>query len=161
MKKFILFFTLLLVSDSFPQTPINIGDYGIVLNDSIYCGGTVAGDSVYVFDLSFEVEWMKIFIEGNANSPVDSIVLKEGAIKYDNLTKREVGGANPILWGSYTALKDSGLNTVNIMVNNTVGKSFTLWNPPVQAYKLYFSNHWGTLKTRNTTFSILLKLKRR
>lgn len=162
MKKLYIMFMLLFVTSIYSQTPIEIGKLGVVYNDSIYCLGTVAGgDSVYEFDLNFEAEWMKIFIEGNANNTVDSIVLKEGTYRYSNLTRNPSGGANPILWGSYVALKDSGLNTVNVMVNNTVGKSFTVWNPALQVYKLYFLNYWATLKTRNTTFSIVVKKTQR
>jgi len=158
MKKLLVLFALLFVTNVYAQTPIEIGDFGVVYNDSIYCLGTVAGgDSVYEFDVNFEAEWIKIFLEGDANNPVDSVVLKEGVRKYSNLTGNESGGADPIIWGSYATLKDSAQNTTNVMINNTVGKSWTLWNPPMQMYKLYFLNYWGILTTRNATFSIVIK----
>jgi hypothetical protein len=157
MKKVFILITLLLATSAFSQTPIELGKFGTVYNDSIYCGGTAIGDSVYEFSLDFECEWMKVFIEGDANSPVDSIIFQEGSRKYSNLTQHESGGVNPVMWGSYCTFKDSALNTVNVLVNNTVGKSWTLWNPPMSDYKIYFANHWGTLPTRNATFSIIVK----
>lgn len=158
MKKLLVLFALLFVTNVYAQTPIEIGDFGVVYNDSIYCLGTVAGgDSIYEFDLNFEAEWVKIFIEGDANDPVDSIVMKEGIYKYSNLTGNPSGGTNPVLWGSLVALKDSAQANTNVMINNTVGKSYTLWNPPMGVYKLYFLNDWTVLKTRNATFSVAVK----
>lgn len=158
MKKLIITIAILLLSIvSFAQTPHDIGKFGTQWNDSLYCGGTVAGDSVYTIDLNLEYEWVKIFIKGNANSSVDSLIIKEGAPTRSNLTGQPTGTT---IWGSYVALKDSGLNTVNVMVNNTVGKSFTLWNPALTTYELSFLNHWSSNKTRKMSFVIIAKKTR-
>lgn len=159
MKKLIITIAILLLSiASFAQTPHQFGNgkTGTQWNDSLYCGGTVAGDSVYTIDLNLEYEWMKIFIKGNANNTVDSLKITEGAPTFSNLTLQPTGET---IWGSYVALKDSGLNTVNVMVNNTVGKSFTLWNPAIGTYKMEFLNYWATNKTRKMSFVIIAKKK--
>jgi len=162
MKKVFILITLLLATSAFSQTPIELGKFGTAYNDSIYFAdpsGDVLGDSIYTIDLNMEYEWMEIFIKGNANSPVDTLILQEGMFRYSNLTKYPSGGSSPIIWGSYCALKDSALAVKNIMINNSVGKSYTLWNPPMGVYKLYFGNDWAGLNDRNTTFGILLKRK--
>lgn len=158
MKKLLLLimFGLLFVTNVYSQTPIDIGDNGTVWNDSLYCGGTTIGDSVYIIDLNMEYEWVKIFLEGDTNSPVDSLALREGTNVYSNLIGQPT---NTYIWGSLASLRDSSDTKSTTMVNNTTGKSFTLWDPPMTVYKLYFLNYWGTATTRNCTFSIVAKKK--
>lgn len=158
MKKLIITIAILLLSIvSFAQTPHDIGKFGTQWNDSLYCGGTVAGDSVYTIDLNLEYEWVKIFVKGNANNTVDSLALREGAPTRSNLTGQPTGTT---IWGSLVALKDSALNTINVMVNDATGKSFTIWNPAIGTYKLYFTNYWATNKTRKMSFVIIAKKTR-
>lgn len=155
MRKFILAFVLLVTVNILPQTPIDIGRYGTVFNDSVYYA-VAGGDSVYQIDLNFEYEWMKIIIIGNANDPVDSLSIQEGTPLYSNLTGYPNGS---YAWGSLAALKDSALQDHTVMVNNTVGKSYILWGPALGSYKLYIRNHWATLNTRKVSFAILVKRK--
>lgn len=157
MKKLLAIITalILLTTISFAQTPHDIGKAAIQFNDSLYCGGTVTGDSVYTFNLAMRCDWIKIFIVGNSNSPVDTIRIKEGVNTISNLTSQYTGST---VWGSYVTLKDSALNTHNIMINNTVGKSYTIWNPAMGVYKMEFLNAWANLTTRRTSFVIICKL---
>ena len=156
MKKLLILCVLLLSTFIYSQNPIEIGDNGTVWNDSLYCGGTATGDSVYIINFNMEYEWVKIFLEGDTNSSVDTVALREGTNVYSNLTGYPT---NTYIWGSLATLRDSSDAKSTIMVNNSTGKSFTLWDPPMTVYKLYFLNYWGTLTTRNCTFSIVAKKK--
>ena len=109
---------------------------------------TVA-DSSFILKVDFNNEWYRIFIKGNANSSVDSIYVQAGAIRYNN---NEV--ALDTVWGSYTTLKDSVWNSISVIVNNTVGKDFTVFVPTAQLLKFQLLNHRETLTTRNVVLTI-------
>lgn len=133
-----------------------IGDATIWTDSVGYSGSdTLAvADSVWTLKVDFNNEWYRIFIAGNSNSPVDSIYIKAGTIRYRGKT------AIDTLWGSYATLKDSGWNTVNVIVNNTVGKDFTLFNPVTQLLQIGLLNYRGVLPTRNARLTVQA-LKRR
>lgn len=116
-----------------------------VYADSLqYQTDAVAGkDSVWIIKM-FDAKTVRLFIKGNANSPVDSLGIKLGSIRYS-----ENGVPIDTTWGSYIAFKDSAWNTVNTIVNNTVGKDFSLYTmPALQLMKISIRNHRGTLPTR-------------
>ena len=117
--------------------------------DSLGYGVVAASDSVLILDTSFSNEWYRIFVKGNSNSPVDSIGIKAGAVRYTNS-----GVAVDTVWGSYSTLKDSSWSNANTIVNNTVGKDYTLFNPAIQLLKFSLLNHRGGLITRNVVITI-------
>lgn len=159
MKKLLVLFALLFVTNVYAQTPIEIGDYATVWNDSIWFSdneGLGSGDSTFVLDLNGEYDWVQIILYGNTNSSIDSLNAKEGAYIYSNLTTYPSGAIN---WGSQAAFKDSAMNDVNVLINNTTGVSYTLWNPPMQLLRLAFSNYRNALTTRTTFFSVIAKRK--
>lgn len=110
-------------------------------------------DSVMIIKTNFRFEYARIFLAGNANSSVDSLGVQLGGITYD------VNGT-PIdtMWGSYVAFKDSAWNTVNTLVNNTVGKDFSLYTMPVfQLMKISILNYRAALLTRKVDIIVELK----
>lgn len=156
MKKLLLLimFGLLFVTNVYSQTPIDIGDNGTVWNDSLYYG--VPGDSIYTLDLNMEYEWVKIFIKGNANSPVDTIEIRDVTQVFSNLTGYPSGTSYA---GSVAVLKDSALNTVNLIINNTTGKSYTLWNPPMSGLQFKLKNYRVAVPNRSSFISVIAKKK--
>ena len=96
MKK--LFMILILLSGlSFAQTGgVAIGNSS-VWTDSLGYGGAATSDSVWVLDVGFANESYRIFVEGNANSSVDSIGIQIGTRRYN-----EHKVIQDTLWGSYT-----------------------------------------------------------
>lgn len=116
-----------------------------VYADSLqYQTDAVAGkDSVWILSIP-NSKTVRLFIKGNANSPVDSLAAQLGSIRYT-----ETGVPVDTIWGSYVAFKDSAWNTVNTLINNTVGKDFSLYvMPAIQLMKISIRNHRGTLPTR-------------
>ena len=110
-------------------------------------------DSVYIINTNLKFEYARIIIKGSANSPVDSLGIQLGGIRYNN-----DGTAIDTLWGSFVSLKDSAWNTVQTIVNNTVGKDYSLYTMPVfQLMKVSILNHRATLVTRK--LDILVELK--
>ena len=73
MKKLLVLLVLLFVTSIYSQSPFELGRNGTVWNDSLWCGETVVGDSVYFVDLNFDYEDALIFLQGNANDTVDSV----------------------------------------------------------------------------------------
>ena len=145
MKKLIFLLSFLLLNAvSFSQTPIDLGNNGTVWNDSLYFG--TPGDSIYTIDLNMEYEWVKIFLEGDANSPVDSIAVYNGSNLYGNASGKPNGNT---LYGTVFAT----------IVNTATGKETTLTQPPMQLLKIALVNHRATLATRNITFIIQAKKK--
>lgn len=107
-------------------------------------------DSVWIISFNFNPDAIKIYVKGNNNSPVDSIGVQFGYDVYN-----ESGTVIETFYGSWTALKDSAWNTVNTIVNNTVGKDYSLFNfPTFSKVKLTLRNHRGTLATRKSQVTV-------
>lgn len=148
MKKLLLFL-LLLAGVTFAQTNGKAIGNASVWTDSLGYGVVATSDSVWILKTDFANTWYRLFIKGNANSPVDSIYAQVGSIRY-----RESGQAVDTVWGSWSTVKDSVWESANTMVNNSVGKDFTLYVPAVQLLKLSLLNHRATLVTRNVVITI-------
>lgn len=145
-----LFMILILLSGlSFAQTGgIAIGNSSI-WTDSLGYGVVATSDSVWILDVGFSNEWYRIFIKGNANDAVDSVILQAGSVRYN-----EQKVAQDTVWGSYSTVKDSVWESITVMVNNSTGKDFTLFNPAVQLLKFSLLNHRASLATRNVVITI-------
>ena len=149
MKKLILAI-LLFTGISFAQTGgVSISGNSI-WTDSLGYGTVATSDSVWILKNDFSYEWYRIFVEGNANSPVDSIGIQAGTIRYGEKTKAAVD----TVWGSYTGLKIAAGTIAIRMVNTATGVDFMLEDPSVQLLKLSLLNHRGGLVTRNVTITI-------
>ena len=145
MKK-IIFAVLLLAGISFGQTTgISEGD-GNIWTDSLYYG--VPGDSVWILQTNFAHNEYRFFLKGNANSPVDSIGLQLGSVRYNN-------GGIPIdtVWGSYTGLTVAAGTVAVRMVNTSGGVDFLL-KSSAQLLKISLLNHRATLATRKITLTM-------
>jgi len=156
MKKLILML-ILLVGVSFAQTTdsgIRGRDLGFatVYTDSIGYGtaGTAADDSVLIIGTQSAHSWYRVFVEGNANSPVDSFVVQAGIVRHGGYQ----GAIQDTIWGSWMAVKDSVWGTINTMINNSVGKDFLLFTPMAHILKFTLLNHRGGLATRNCVITV-------
>lgn len=137
MKELILL-VLLLTGIGFCQVNGIIMGSGTIYTDSIGYSGSDAGDSVWTLHPDFNYNWVRVFIEGNANSPVDSLGVRFGA-----------ANKTDTLWGSwFSTMKDSAHNNCARIINNTVGKDYWFLTPAVQIVQFAILNHRGTLLTR-------------
>ena len=148
MKKILILF-LLIAGMSFAQTKGKLVGGGTVWTDSLGYGVVATSDSVWILDTNFANEWYRIFIKGNTNSPVDSIIIQAGTVRYS-----EGKAAIDTVWGSWSTVKDSVWGSINTIINNTVGKDFTLFNPATQLLKFSLLNHRAGLVTRNVAITI-------
>jgi hypothetical protein len=154
MKKVIILFVLL-TSFLFPQSGGKwIIDYQVrTYTDSLQFenDGIAGKDSVWLLTFNFNPKTVKVFIKGNANAGGDSIGLQYGYDVYNELATT-ITETN---WGSQTSVKDSAWNTVNVMINNTTGKDYTLYNLPA-FNKLKFSllNYRAAVPTRKVQVTI-------
>ena len=156
MKKILSIVLILLAVCSFSFGQSN----GLVMTSKVitwtdslgYSGSdtlTVA-DSVWIIPVNYRADYFRIYLDANSNSAVDSIGVELGARVYTS-----AGVCTDTTWGSYTAIKDSGLNTLNVMVNNEGGKDYTLWNlPPVDLMKLSLLNYRVAVLTRNVRVTV-------
>ena len=147
-----ILFLFILVGVSNAQLKGVVQGDATIWTDSLGYSGSApvnTADSVWIFKPNFNDEWYRIFVKGNANSSVDSIYVKVGTIRYNNYNR-----AIDTLWGSYATLKDSGWNTVNVIVNNTVGKDFTLFSPVTQLLQFGLLNYRAALTTRNVEITV-------
>lgn len=108
-------------------------------------------DSVWNLTMTFNPKTVKIFIKGNSNSTADSISVQFGYDVYNELGTSIV----ETNWGCQTSVKDSAWNTVNVLVNNTTGKDYTLFNLPA-FNKLKFSllNYRAAVPTRKVQLTV-------
>jgi hypothetical protein len=107
-------------------------------------------DSVWILNLNFNPDAVKFYIKGNANSTVDTVIAQLGYDVYN-----ESGAVVQTNYGSITALKDSGWNTVNYMINNTVGKDFSLFNfSTFNKIKLTLKNYRAAVPTRKIQVTV-------
>ena len=137
----------------FAQTRGTSEGAGYIWTDSLgYQSGDEAGvaaDSAFIIDVRFSKSWYRIFVAGNANSPVDSFYLQLGSVRYN-----EGGVAQDTTWGSWTLVKDSVWGDINTMINNVVGKDFLVFSPIAQLMKYALLNDRATLNTRNVVITI-------
>jgi len=120
---------------------------GQIWSDSLYYG--TPGDSTRVYDMRFAHLWYKIILEGDANSPVDSLAARVGSIRFDN-----TGAVVDTVWGNQVALKDSTWSDVNTMINNTAGTHYFFFDPIINLLELRLLNLRSTVVTRSVSFSI-------
>lgn len=149
MKKLILALVIGVTFISFAQTTGKAVGSGYVWTDSLGYGSVAASDSVWIINLNFSNGWYRVFFEGNTNSPVDSVYLQLGSIRYN-----QAKVAVDTVWGSWTTLKDSVWGDINTMVNNTVGKDFLVFSPVAQLARFTLLNDRITLVTRNSVLTL-------
>ena len=152
MKKIVLFLIALIFSLGvvYAQTTGEIVGEGAIWTDSLgYTNLDEDSDSVWVYDMKFAYNWYKIFVEGNANSPVDSFYFRTGSIRY---TEAKV--ETDTVWGSWTPVQDSLFNSIHTMINNSVGKDFLVYTPVAQLVELVLLNTRADLDTRTLVFTI-------
>ena len=106
-------------------------------------------DSVWILDVGFSNESYRIFLEGNANSPVDSLGIQVGSVRYN-----ESGKGIDTTWGSYTGVKIAAGTIAIRMVNTATGVDFVLEEPAIQLLKISLLNHRGGLVTRRVPITI-------
>jgi len=152
MKELILILVLLIAGFTLAQTKGKQIGGGTVWTDSLGYGTVATSDSVWILNTNFAHGWYRIFVEGNANSPVDSFIVQAGTVRYD-----ESRDAQDTIWGSYCALKDSAWGDLNVMINNSVGKDFLMFVPMAQLLRFSLLNHRGGLVTRNSVITINAK----
>ena len=114
-------------------------------------GGSATSDSIAHID--FDLQYgniTTIIVEGNANDPVDSIYIRYGAKQIDSY------GSAPsdTIWGSYAALKDSSGKIVNVIVNQSTGKHFFIYEPALDVLEIGLLNHRPTLDDRKVELTI-------
>ena len=149
MKKLLLFIAIIFAVNISAQTASKLVGGGTVWTDSLGYGVIATSDSVWILDVNFAYDWFRIFVAGNANDAVDSLILQAGAVRYT-----EGGAAVDTVWGSYSTVKDSVWESINTIVNNSAGKDFTLFNPAVQLLRFSLMNHRASLTTRNVIITV-------
>ena len=152
MKKLIIILVLLIAGFALAQTKgKQVGD-GTVWTDSLGYGVVATSDSVWILNTNFAHGWYRIFVEGNANSTVDTVKVQVGSVRYD-----EARDAQDPVWGSYCALKDSAWGDVNIIINNTVGKDYLMFVPMAQLLRFSLLNYRAAVTDRNCVLTINAK----
>ena len=149
MKKLIMFLAILFTGLGIAQTDGIIRGGGYVWTDSLGYGVVATSDSVWIIHTNMLHDWYRFFVEGNANSPVDSFHVEAGAVRYS-----EGGTQQDTVWGSFIALKDSAWGDVNVVVNNSVGKDYLVFAPMAQLLRFTLDNHRATLVTRNVVITL-------
>lgn len=157
MKNFLVLIIGLILLSSFSVAQVNgliMTSKVITWSDSLgYSGSDTlsVADSSAIIPINYRADYFRIFLDANANSPVDSIAIKLGARVYNNS-----GTCTDTTWSDVIAVKDSSMGTpIVTMVNSATGKSYSIWNlPPYDLMKIYLLNHRATLLTRNTRFTL-------
>ena len=102
--------------------------------------------------MRFNHDWYKIILEGDANSPIDSLSFDIGTIRFDN-----TGAVVDTVWGNQVTVKDSTWSSVNTLINNTVGTHYILFDPLINLLRINLDNHHGTLATRSASYTLQAK----
>lgn len=146
MKKllFLIFLPVIMLA----QSNGIIAGNGAIWSDSLYYG--TPGDSVRIFDVRFAYDWITITTEGDANSPVDSLIVTPGYLQYT-----DAGSVVDTIWGSTALFRDNTWTATNRVINTSAGASFLMINPTPQLIKVAIANHRGTLKTRKLTYQLI------
>ena len=151
MKKLlsIIILSISLIGIGNAQTTGKLVSNGTVWSDSLGYGSVATSDSVLILDVNFVYESYRIFLEGNANSSVDSVAVQVGSVGYN-----ESLAAVDTVWGSYTGLKIAAGTYAVRMVNTATGADFILADAPIQLLKFSLMNYRAALLTRNVRIII-------
>lgn len=133
----VLGFVLLAITAQ-AQTYGNYVGKGYSWSDSLRYGAATS-DSTVIYDVGLNYDWFALTLEGNANDTVDSLRVRTGVIR-----ENELGSKVDTLWGSYTSLKDSSWTDVNLAINNTVGVKYIIYDPAIQLLEITLINALST-----------------
>ena len=146
MKKLIIILALICTAFAFGQVNGKLVGGGAVWADSVKYG--TPGDSVNVIDLNMAYDWINITHIGNANSPVDSIGISLGKVRYLS------GVAQDTTWGNSVVLRDSAWAVQNTIVGLATNSDYLLMNPVGWLLRVTLLNHRATLATRSSSYII-------
>jgi len=152
MKKLLLFIAIIFAMNISAQTTGKLVGNGTVWTDSLGFSGSdtlAVADSVLILDVNFVYDSYRIFLEGNANSSVDSVAVQAGSVRYD-----ESKAAVDTVWGSYTGVQIAAGTIAVRMVNTSAGVDFVLDNQAIQLLKFSLMNDRTALATRNLVITI-------
>lgn len=108
-------------------------------------------DSVWILSFNWNPDYIKFMLKGNANSTVDSVGVKLGYEIYNETADT----LQETIYGCQTSLKDSAWATVNVMINNSTGKDYTLYNlPAFPKLKLSLLNYREGVITRKVQITV-------
>jgi len=150
MKKLILALLIMVAGISFAQTKgLSVGA-GTVWTDTLgYTNLSETSDSVLILDTRFSKDWYRIIMDGNTNAQADSVYYQHGTVRYS-----EANAAVDTMWGSWGTVKDSVWGSINVMVNNTVGKDFLIFSPIHQLLRFTLFNYRAAIPGRNCVITI-------
>ena len=123
-----------------------------VWSDSLqYQTDAVAGkDSVKIIRTNYNVNAFRIYLDGNDNSPVDSLKIQLGGRIYD-----DNGVCVDTSWGSIISLKDSVWALNSTLINQSTGKDFSSYTmPPIDLIKITLLNYRAAVPTRKVTVTL-------
>jgi len=146
---FAILLSVIMIGSINAQTTGKLVSNGTVWSDSLGYGSVATSDSVLILDVNFVYESYRIFLEGNANSSVDSVAVQVGSVGYN-----ESLAAVDTVWGSYTGLKIAAGTYAVRMVNTATGADFILADAPIQLLKFSLMNYRAALLTRNVRIII-------
>lgn len=153
--KQLIFLVLLISAVAFPQNFIPQGD-GYTYSFDIKYGGVATKDSVQWIDFDMQYgDVIELWIEGNANNPVDSFYIRSGGkdILVQGMTPSDT------IWGNYTNLRDSVFGSISSpVVNSSRGKHIFIYQPLVDILEFGILNYRGILATR--TIEMVIKVKK-
>lgn len=146
---------LLFSAISLAQTLVPQGN-GYTYTFDIKYGGAATQDSVEWLDLNLDYgDLVQFWVEGNANSSVDSIYVRSGA---KDISSYGTAPADTV-WGNYATLGDSVYGSISSpIVNSARGKHFFLKQPVIDMLEFGLLNYRGALPTRSVT--IVMKIKK-
>ena len=141
---------LILTGLTFAQTGGKLVGDGAVWTDSLgYTNLDETSDSVLILETK-HYNWFKIFLDGNSNAQADSLYLHSGSFVWNE----QKTAVTDTVWGSQSMVKDSVWGDLNTMINNTVGKSFLLFDPVTDLLRFTLLNYRAAIPTRNCRITI-------
>ena len=153
MKKLILAL-LLFTGFAFAQTREYRLNNGSVWTDTLgYTNVDQTKDSVLILDVGLRFNWFRVAFEGNGNSPVDSLYVQAGYVRYSSVPGTRQT-AQDTIWGSWLPVQDSLFNSIHVMINNSVGKDFLIYTPLAHLLRFSILNTRLDLVTRDCVITI-------
>lgn len=155
MKRLILIIAIILTSLSFAQMNgkwVIDGQFRTWTDSLQYTANDsdAVKDSVWVINFGFNPDAVRIYVKGNANNTVDSINVRLSAKVYN-----ESGTLVETLWSNPVSLKDSAWNTVNLIVNKSTGKDYSIYQfSTFDSIKISLLNATSTIRERKVQITV-------
>ena len=144
---------------AFSQTQWISQGSGYTYSFDLKYGSVATSDSSEIIDIGMQLgDILEVFVDSSSNSPIDSIGIYTGARGWAAGSRMGITAPNDTIWGGLAQIRDSSWTAGNVLIANSVGTHYTLYEPVLDLAKFQILNARSNLPDRQ--IKLILKIKK-